>query len=601
MLKKVAQINLKVIKQSLAIIWEKDKKRVVVSILMLLSENAILFYVAKNLKKTLDLIATHSHELILYKDEISGYVLLGFFLGLFFIISKPIQSYYEELQSQKINRYVDDKIYKTCLSLNLDFFESPAYFDVLQRARSAGSSRINGIYYAIISIVRLSGNLMIVFWYIFTISPFVVPFLIIITIPMFYTKFNFSKKMAELNKQNAARQRRTGYLGNILSDAIHAKEVRSYNFGQYIFNKYAQLRDEMNDMSNVLNRRNKAREILSSIFLSLVWSLSFYFIIRSIIDGQNKVTDITFLLTILPMAMNTIQPFSSAVSTLYQNSLFVQYIFDLFNYKPTLQEVSDADAVPIPPSMQHLELQQVKFAYPGSGLVLNDVSIKLSRGKIIALVGLNGAGKSTILKLFSRLYDPTDGRICADGIDIRSIKTEDYRKRISVVFQDFAKYQLPIDENIYMGDVSEAMNRDRIIENVKLMKANQFIDHLPLGYDTPMGRLFEGGKDFSIGEWQKIAIARALYRPSDFIFLDEPTSALDAISEQNFFIDLKQSIGQRGALLISHKISAVKHADYIYILHQGKITEQGTHDELIAEGGLYHQLFNSSEHIWEQE
>jgi ATP-binding cassette subfamily B protein len=215
------------------------------------------------------------------------------------------------------------------------------------------------------------------------------------------------------------------------------------------------------------------------------------------------------------------------------------------------------------------------------------------------LVGLNGAGKSTILKLFSRLYDPTEGSVCADGIDIRTIKSQEYRKRISVVFQDFAKYQLPIQENIHMGDVSSELDTNKMKENINRMNANKFIDHLPMGYETPMGRLFEGGKDFSIGEWQKIAIARALYRPSDFIFLDEPSSALDAISEQNFFIELKQSIGERGALLISHKISAVKHADYIYILHQGKIQEEGSHDHLIKLGGLYHQLYNSSEHIWE--
>lgn len=599
MLKKIAEINIKVVRQSLGIVWEKDKKRVVISLAMLLVENGLLFYMAKNLKSTLDVIAKHSHELPLYQDEISRYVLLGFFLGLFFIISKPIQAFYEEIQSQKINRYVDDRIYKTCLSLNLDFFESPAYFDVLQRARNAGANRINGIYNSIISILRLSGNLIIVFWYIFTISPFIVPFLIIVTIPLFYTKFNFSKKMALLNKTNAAMQRKTGYLGSILSDALHAKEVRAYNFGNYIFEKYAALRDEMIVMANILNRRNKLRTILSATFVSAAWSLSFYLVIRSIIQGENKVTDITFLLTILPMAMNTIHPFSTAVSTLYQNSLFVQYIFDLFEYKPTMTEVSDEAANSLPSQVQDIQLQHVTFSYPGSSLVLNDVSIKLSRGKIVALVGLNGAGKSTILKLFSRLYDPTEGSVCADGIDIRTIKSQEYRKRISVVFQDFAKYQLPIQENIHMGDVSSELDTNKMKENINRMNANKFIDHLPMGYETPMGRLFEGGKDFSIGEWQKIAIARALYRPSDFIFLDEPSSALDAISEQNFFIELKQSIGDRGALLISHKISAVKHADYIYILHQGKIQEEGSHDHLIKLGGLYHQLYNSSEHIWE--
>lgn len=599
MLKKITELNLKVIRQSLGIVWEKDKKRVVISLVMLLIENGLLFYMAKNLKSTLDVIAKHSHELPLYQDEISRYVLLGFFLGLFFIISKPIQAFYEEIQSQKINRYVDDRIYKTCLSLNLDFFESPAYFDVLQRARSAGANRINGIYNSIISILRLSGNLIVVFWYIFSISPFIVPFLIIVTIPLFYTKFNFSKKMALLNKTNAAMQRKTGYLGGILSDATHAKEVRAYNFGNYLFEKYARHRDEMIKMSNILNRSNKIRTILSSTFVSATWSLSFYFIIRSIIQGENKVTDITFLLSILPMAMNTINPFSTAVSTLYQNSLYVQYIFDLFEYKPTMIEVSDEAANKLSSQIQHIELQHVSFSYPESSLVLNDISIKLSRGKIVALVGLNGAGKSTILKLFSRLYDPTEGRICADGIDIRTIKSDDYRKRISVIFQDFAKYQMPIQENIHMGDVSTELDINRMKDNLKQMKADQFIEHLPMGYETPMGRLFEGGKDFSIGEWQKIALARALYRPSDFIFLDEPTSALDAISEQNFFLELKQAIGQRGAFVISHKISAVKHADYIYILHQGKIQEEGTHDHLIAIGGLYHQLYNSSEHIWE--
>ena len=597
MLKKMRQINAKVILHALMIIWRKDKWRVVVTFIMLVIENAILFYMAKYLKKTMDTLSMNINHLESHKDEISNYILVAAIMALFFIISRPILNYYSEIQSQKIIRYVDRKIYQTCLKLNLAFFESPAYFDVLQRARAAGPGRINGIFNSVVTIIKLSGNLLILFWYIFKMNPWVIPILILLTIPLFVTKFSFSKKMAALNHQNAAKQREASYIGNILTDIHHAKEIRAYNFGGYLFERYCQVRDSLLVMSNKLMKQNKIREILSSAFLSLVWSVLFYFMIRNIIQGNNHVTDITFFLALMPMAMNAIHPFSNAVTNLYQNSLYVQHLFDLFTYAPSDKEIHETQAIPA--EIETIEFNRVCFNYPESTTILENVSLRLQKGKIIALVGLNGAGKSTTLKLFSRLYDPVQGSILANGIDIKQFDIQEYRKRISVVFQDFAKYQFTVNENVFLGDVSNPLNDIKIKSSLNLMHANQFVEKLPSGYETKMGRLFEGGKDFSLGEWQKIAIARALYRDSDFVFLDEPTSALDAISEKDFFVQLKESIGKRGALLISHKISAVKHADYIYILNAGKITEEGTHEQLMNMKGLYHELFDSSENIWE--
>jgi len=233
--------------------------------------------------------------------------------------------------------------------------------------------------------------------------------------------------------------------------------------------------------------------------------------------------------------------------------------------------------------------------------VLDGINLQIRRGQHIALVGENGSGKTTLVKLLLRLYDPTDGMITLDGIDLRELSLQALRRRISVVFQDYAKYHLSAKENIWFGDVDAPPDDQRIINAAKKSKAHETLEKLPAGYDTLLGKWFADGEELSVGEWQKIALARAFLREADIIILDEPTSALDAKAEYEVFNNFHQLSLTRTAILISHRLSTVKMADHIYFLENGIIVESGSHDELIVHGGKYAYMFEPRHNITDRD
>src|SRR5690606_21310503 len=248
--------------------------------------------------------------------------------------------------------------------------------------------------------------------------------------------------------------------------------------------------------------------------------------------------------------------------------------------------------LPIPQNNPDLILENVSFKYPhAEKITLSNINLKIPAGKVVALVGLNGSGKTTLIKLLCRLYDPSSGSIRLGGEDIKNYKIDDYRKQISVVFQDFVKYNMTVSENIHFGNIDSDMDLDFIMDSAIKSGAHEYIKEFPDGYNTIMGRIFEDGREVSIGQWQKLAIARAFYSKSQFLIFDEATSALDAKSEQELFDDLRKHIGNRGILVISHRVSAIQHADYIYVMSNGKIAQEGVHEDLISEAGDYAKLF----------
>jgi ATP-binding cassette subfamily B protein len=287
------------------------------------------------------------------------------------------------------------------------------------------------------------------------------------------------------------------------------------------------------------------------------------------------------------------QEFFSALTNVYENNLFVKNIFAFLDQEAALAEPSIPCPVPVP-FRQGIRFENVRFQYHGSKRpCLEDVSLHIAPGEVVAIVGNNGAGKSTLIKLLCRMYDPSYGRITIDGHDLRSFNKDALRKAISVVFQDFAQYQLQVRDNIWMGNVSLPVDDEAIIRSAKSAGADSFIRKLDKGYDSILGTLFEGGQELSIGQWQKIALARAFLRPSELIILDEPTSALDPKSEFEVFNKFKELAEGRSTLLISHRLSTVKMADRIYVLRDGHVVEHGTHAELVELGSDYASLYNT--------
>jgi ATP-binding cassette, subfamily B, bacterial len=258
--------------------------------------------------------------------------------------------------------------------------------------------------------------------------------------------------------------------------------------------------------------------------------------------------------------------------------------------------------VPFPVLVQkEIRFSGVPFTYPGVATpAIANVDLTLHRGEIIALVGENGAGKSTFVKLLCRLYDPDKGTVTVDGIDLKKTDPDDWRKHTGVLFQDFVRYHFTARENIWMGNVSQPRDTSRIEEAAHEAAADPLIRKLPDGYDTPLGRLFSGGQELSTGEWQKIALARAFFRDAEVVILDEPASSLDALAEAEIFCHFRELVKGRTAVLVSHRFSTVLLADHIYVFEQGKITEHGTHKELMAKNGHYAKMFRAQAEPYRQ-
>ena len=280
----------------------------------------------------------------------------------------------------------------------------------------------------------------------------------------------------------------------------------------------------------------------------------------------------------------------SSMGGLYEDSLFIEDTFEFLNLEENIK-ATDPAIVPSPLS-ENIVLDNVSFTYPGNSLkTIKDVSFEIRQGEIIALVGPNGAGKSTLVRLLCRLYDPDSGSVNWDGQNIRNMDPEEYKKLFSVVFQDFMLYNLTAGENIRMGNIGEKESIKKIRTSALNAGIDELISSLPEGYDTPIGNLFNNSRELSWGEWQKIAIARALFRDAPVLILDEPSSALDADTEYDIFSRFREIVKGRTSILISHRFTNVNLADRIIVLDKGSVIETGTHDELMKSGGIYSKMF----------
>ncbi len=494
------------------------------------------------------------------------------------------------IQLQLANRIRGEIIHKA-LNLDLAFFEHPDFYDRLQNARRESGYKpvdlINDTFLIVQNTITLISFAVLLLRF----SPWLVVILLITSIPAFVAETRFAEEGFRLLTYRAPETRQINYLSRLLTEDTSAKEIKLFNLGETLLARYMSLFEKFfhEDRSLALRRA------VAGFSLGLIASLGFYgsyaWIVWQTVHGRISLGDMTLYLTIFRQGQSTFQGILSGIGSIYENNLFMANLFDFLGLKPQMKVAAGTQKLPVP-LRQGIEFLGVGFRYPDNEeWALRDIDLTIHPGEKIALVGPNGAGKTTLIKLLSRLYDPTEGTILIDGIDIRELDPLDLRQRIGVIFQDFVRYHLAASENIGFGQI-EALNRlEQIIESARKSGAHSIIENLPDGYQTMLGRWFHGGHELSVGQWQKIALARAFMRDAEILVLDEPTASLDAETEYEIFRRFQELTVGKMAILISHRFSTVRMADRIAVIQEGRIAEIGSHHDLLNQGGIYGHLF----------
>jgi ATP-binding cassette subfamily B protein len=481
---------------------------------------------------------------------------------------------------------------------DLAFFESPRYFDTLQRARAAGSQRPAQV---VSNLLMLGKNVLLLAGVVVlmgSINWLLLGILALVIVPALMVRLYFTRHLYEWRRRRTQMERQASYLDWLMTSDAHAKEIRLGQLGDLLQQRYRELRARVRDEQLRIGGQRTRYELAVAALATLAFFGALGYLALLTAQGRNSVGDLALFLVIFQRAQTMGQEVVQQLSQLYEDQLYLGLLFEFMDIQPVLGD----PAVPAPlpaATADGLRVQGVGFRYPGTDRdVLRNISLHIPEGRVVALVGANGSGKTSLIKLMCRLYDPTQGRITLDGQDIRSFAQDDYRRCLSVIFQDYARYAASVRENIRLGDVRLPEDSPRVADAATRSGADAFIKSLAQGYDTPLSRMFDGGAELSHGQWQKVALARAFVADSRIIVLDEPTSALDPMAEYELFKDFRSIIGQRSALVISHRLSTIRQADYIYVLDDGEIREAGTHDELMARQGTYAGLFDRQAHFY---
>ncbi|HKL21708.1 MAG TPA: ABC transporter ATP-binding protein [Tichowtungia sp.] len=509
-----------------------------------------------------------------------------------FLTVRGLANLAREIQGMAVADYMDRMIHTRAINCDLSFYESPRYFDTLQRARAYGAQRPAQVTSNILLLAKNLVMLAAVIFLLASISWMLLPILAFAIIPALLVRMHFTRGLYEWRRRRTAMERRAGYLDWLMTSDIHAKELRLNQLGSYLQDWYSELRNQLRNENFEINKRRTRLEILVGAVATVVFFLALAYLALETAAGRNSVGDLVLFLLIFQRAQGMGQEIVTQISRFYEDHLYLGMLFEFLEIRPSL--VSPDEPQPVPEQLTAgIEMENVSFTYPGCReQVLHDINLVIPPGKVIALVGANGSGKTSLIKLLARLYDPTEGRILVDGQDARTFDLEDYRRMFSVIFQDFSRYADTVRENIRFGDIRLPPGTQDVEDAARRAGADDFIRRLLFGYDTLLSRMFEEGQEISVGEWQKIALARAFMNRSRIIILDEPTSALDPNAEFELFENFKERIGGRSAVIISHRLSTIRMADYIYVLGNEKIAEQGHHEDLMAIGGLYYQAFN---------
>ncbi len=520
------------------------------------------------------------------------FTLLGVEFGLAILadLLGRLVAYVDTLLSERFTNATSIRLMEHAATLDLEDFEDADLQDKLDRARRQTMGRMNllsqlfGQAQDMITVISFAAGLL-------AYAPWLMVLLAVALIPAFIGESHFNALNYALNFQWTPERRQLEYLRQMGASVDTAKEVKIFNLNRFFIERFRFLSDKFYLGNKLLAGKRALWGTLLAALGTLGYYIAYAYIAWRTVRGDFSIGDLTFLAGSFRRLRQLLESLLSGFSQVASQALYLDDLYSFFQIEPDIR--SKPDAIPVPnPIRTGFVFDNVGFRYEGADRwALRGLSFELHAGEVLALVGENGAGKTTLVKLLARLYDPDEGRILLDGRDLRDYDMEALRASIGVIFQDFVRFHLTVAENIGVGQIDAMDDRARIEKAARRGMADEVIAELPKGFEQIIGRRFKDGVDLSGGQWQKVAIARAYMRDAQVMILDEPTAALDARSEFEVFERFKELSDNRTAVLISHRFSSVRMADRILVLADGMVEASGTHDQLMAQGGRYAELF----------
>jgi ATP-binding cassette subfamily B protein len=492
--------------------------------------------------------------------------------------------------ADNFSREVSVRVMRHAATLDLESFEDPNFYDKLERARVQANDRI-GMLHALGQLLQQMITLVSLSLGVLLYSPAIFFLMVAAVIPAFFGESHFALLGYALAYSLTPLRRELDYLRDLGTKKESAKELKIFGLSGYLCDRFSAVNDEVIGR----NRRLAMRRLRVSALCAILGSLGYYgayalLVVRTL-KGALSIGDLTFLAGALAGCSSQIQTVFSTFTGIADQALFLSDLFHFFATRPKI--CSPADAIPAPrPIRNGFEFRGVYFTYPQTQrYVIENLSLRIEAGERIAIVGENGQGKTTLIKLMTRLYEPSAGRILLDGVDLREYDLADLHREIGVIFQDYMRYDMTARQNIAVGRIDRKDADALLMEAAHRSGAHTVLRRLPHGLDQMLGRRFADGLDLSAGEWQKFAMARAYIRDAQVLILDEPTASLDAISEYETFKHFAELTAGKTSILISHRFSTVRMSDRIIVLEGGAIREEGTHPQLLSRGGRYASMF----------
>jgi ATP-binding cassette subfamily B protein len=574
-------------------VWEAGPGWTIATLVLVFVQGALPLLTLYLMKLIVDGVAIA----MIAPDKVAAFRSIVFLIGFAFgaallnALGQMTTGLVKEVQALKVSDYVYQLIHTKSIEVDLAYYENPQYYDTLHRAQQEGPYRPTRIVNDLVQLgqngISLTAIVGLLFYFHWTIAVI----LFAAAVPGILVHLKHSGKLYQWQRSRTAVERRVNYMNWILTGEPYAKEIRLFGLGDLFIRRFSDLRKTLRREQIEISRKRSVADLMAQAGATLAVFGCFGFIAFRTVQGGITLGDMVMYFGAFQRGLGYLQNMLGGLNALYEDNLFISNFYEFLDLTPRIAEPRYPATLPRP--MQHgIVLEHVRFQYPsGNREVLKDISIHIRPGEVVAFVGENGSGKTTLIKLLCRLYDPSKGTIKWDGIDLHQFKTTDLRKELSIIFQDYMQYHTTARENIWFGNIELDPNAEKIKAAARHAGVDTLISHLPKGYETLLGKWFEDGEELSIGQWQKVALARAFVRDSQIIVLDEPTSALDVKTEYEVFQRFRKLLDGRTAILISHRFSTVRMADRIFVIDEGSILESGSHSELMYYGGKYANLF----------